>query len=99
MSDLITPFISLPAYGMAALIVLLLYAIQSEVRFGKRARTMRAGLADRWSTAAVSISAAIPVIGLDFVMKSSSTTLALYLHRYYTGVCLHDMSAIAAIRV
>jgi len=99
MSDLITPFISLPAYGMAALIVLLLYAVQSEVRFGKRARTMRAGLADRWSTAAVSISAAIPVLGFALAMKASSPTVGTLLPRWFRNAALPGLPMIAWLGV
>ena len=38
---------TLPGYGIGALIVLLLYAVQSEIRFGAKARTMAAGYSDR----------------------------------------------------
>ena len=77
MSELITRFSSLPAYGIGALVVLLLYAVQSEIRFGKRARTSRAGGADRNSTVAVALSSAIPVIGFVLVMKATSSFASL----------------------
>lgn len=81
MSDLIARFTALPGYGIAALVVLLLYAIQSEIRFGRQARTMRAGSADRKSTLAVSAAAAVPVLGFVLAMKASSpTTAALVAH-------------------
>ena len=43
MSELISPFTLRPGYGMGALIILLPYAVQSEIRFGSRARTLRTG--------------------------------------------------------
>src|SRR4030095_11962018 len=54
MADLLAKFATLPAYGIAALIALLLYAVQSEIRFGKRARRSRAGAADPGRTPAPS---------------------------------------------
>ena len=41
MSDLLSPFLALPAYGIGGLAIVLLYALQSEIRFGARARTIR----------------------------------------------------------
>ncbi len=61
---------ALPGYGIGALIVLLLYAIQSEIRFGGKARTMAAGPDDRGSTWAVGLSSAVPVIGFILAMKT-----------------------------
>lgn len=69
MVDLFRPFTALPAYGLGALIVLLLYAVQSEVRFGQKARKISPGSADRGSTLAVSLSSAIPVLGFVLAMK------------------------------
>jgi len=73
--DFIAGFKSLPAHGMAALGVLLLYAVESEIRFGKKARTMWAGPADRWSTIAVSFAPAVPVIGFIFAMRGGTSAL------------------------
>jgi protein-S-isoprenylcysteine O-methyltransferase Ste14 len=70
MASLIQPFLALPAYGLAALVVLLLYALQSELRFGRRARTMFAGPSDRGSSLVLSASAVIPVLGFVMVMKA-----------------------------
>lgn len=75
MSELISRFTSLPAYGLAALVVLLLYAIQSEIRFGSRARTHRTEASDRNSTLAVSMSAAVPVLGFALAMKVHASWL------------------------
>lgn len=72
MSELIARFTSLPPYGLGALLVLLLYAIQSEIRFGARARTHRTGASDRKSTLAVSLSAAVAVLGFAVSMKANS---------------------------
>lgn len=69
---MLAPFAALPAYTLAALVVLLAYAIQTEVRFGRKARTMRTGAADRNSTWLLSICAAVPVLGFVFAIKPSS---------------------------
>ena len=61
---------SLPPHGLGALAVLLLYAVQSEVRFGARARSHSAGASDRRSTIAVSLAAAIPVLGFVLAMQT-----------------------------
>lgn len=73
MVELFRPFTMLPAYGLAALMVLLLYAVQSEVRFGQKARKMSPGSADRGSTLAVSLSSAIPVLGFVLAMKARTS--------------------------
>lgn len=73
MSDLIAKFTSLPAYGIAAVCVLLLYAVQSEIRFGKRARSIRPEASDRNSTLVVSISAIVPIFGFCLAIKSTSS--------------------------
>lgn len=38
MSEIISRFSAFPPYGIAALVVLLLYALQSEIRFGSSAQ-------------------------------------------------------------
>src|SRR6185312_12782919 len=58
----------LPAHGKGALLLLLLYAVQSEIRFGAKARSGIPGATDRWSTLAVSLSAAVPVVGFVLAM-------------------------------
>jgi protein-S-isoprenylcysteine O-methyltransferase Ste14 len=73
--DFMAGFRSLPAHGMAAVGVLLLYAVESEVRFGAKARTMWAGPADRWSTIAVSLASCVPVLGLIVAMRGDKSTL------------------------
>ena len=73
MSDLIHDFTAaigaLPAYGIGALLVLLLYTAQAEVRFGAKARSMAAGASDRGSSFVLSFAAAVPVIGFVLAMK------------------------------
>ncbi len=61
--------VALPSYGVGALLVLLLYGLQSEIRFGARARSHAAGLSDRGSTLAVSLASAVPVVGFVLAMK------------------------------
>jgi protein-S-isoprenylcysteine O-methyltransferase len=73
MSDLLQEFtagiVALPPYGVGALFVLMLYALQSEIRFGAKARSIATGLSDRGSTLAVSLSSSVPVIGFVLAMK------------------------------
>ncbi len=83
MSDLIARFTALPGYGIAATAVLLLYAIQTEIRFGRRARTTRAGSADRKSTLVLSVCATVPILGFALAMKASSPTVATLLPRWF----------------
>ncbi len=73
MVEVLRPFTLLPAYGLAALMVLLLYAVQSEVRFGQKARKISPGSADRGSTLAVSVASAIPVLGFVLAMKARTS--------------------------
>ena len=68
--DIFSGFATLPAYGLAAVAIMVLYAIQSELRFGSRARSHRAGAADRMSTIFVSAAAVVPIAGLIFAMKA-----------------------------
>lgn len=74
MPDLLGGFRTLPPYGVGALVVLVLYAVESELRFGKKARAFFAGPLDRGSTIAVSISAAVPVIGFVLAMKTQTAS-------------------------
>lgn len=65
--------LALPPFGMAAAILLVLYAAQSEIRFGAKARTHRPGKNDRGSTFAVSLSSIVPILGFALAMKAEST--------------------------
>jgi protein-S-isoprenylcysteine O-methyltransferase Ste14 len=71
--EFVAAFERLPPHGLAAVVVLLLYAIESEIRFGKTARTMAAGPADRWSTIAVSVASGVPVIGFVLAMRGDKS--------------------------
>ena len=87
MFDLISGLKQLPGYGLAAVVLLLLYALQSEIRFGQRARTMRPGSADRKSTLALSVCAAVPILGFVLAMKVNSS-LGTFLPRWFRDAVL-----------
>jgi protein-S-isoprenylcysteine O-methyltransferase Ste14 len=97
MSDVLRPFTALPGYGVGALRVLLLYAIQSEVRFGRKARRMSTGPADRGSMLAVSLSSAIPVLGFVLAMKTRGSPARDLLPSWFGAV--PGMPAIAWVGV
>ncbi|HXI02540.1 MAG TPA: isoprenylcysteine carboxylmethyltransferase family protein [Candidatus Saccharimonadales bacterium] len=84
MPDLLAGFRSLPPYGIAGVVVLLLYAAQSELRFGRRARAIFAGPQDRGSTIAVSLSAVVPLLGFALALKVRSAS-SLTLQRSWLG--------------
>jgi hypothetical protein len=67
---------------LAALVVLVLYAVQSELRFGQKARTILPGPNDRGSTLAVSLSSAIPVLGFVLAMKTRTSPGRVLLPRW-----------------
>ena len=69
LQDITAGFADLPPHGVGAVAVLLLYALESEVRFGARARSHRAGSTDRGSTLALSLASAVPVLGFALAMK------------------------------
>jgi protein-S-isoprenylcysteine O-methyltransferase Ste14 len=60
-----------PPHLAAAMAVLLLYAVQAEVRFGKSARASKPGEADRGSTRAISLAVIVPVLGLVFAIEAA----------------------------
>ena len=64
-----TRFLAMPAYGIAAVLLLVLDVVQAEIRFGAKARTTRSGASDRRSTMALSFSMAVPMIGFVLAMK------------------------------
>lgn len=97
MVELFRLFTVLPAYGLAALMVLLLYAVQSEVRFGQKARKMSPGSADRGSTLAVSLSSAIPVLGFVLAMKARTSRGGILLPSWLGAI--PGMPAIAWVGV
>jgi protein-S-isoprenylcysteine O-methyltransferase Ste14 len=67
--SLVAPVLALPSHGLGAMLVLLLYAIQAELRFGSKARSYAAGASDRGSTIALSLSSVVPVVGFVLAMK------------------------------
>jgi protein-S-isoprenylcysteine O-methyltransferase Ste14 len=97
MPDVLRPFTALPGYGVGGLLVLLLYAIQSEVRFGPKARRLSPGPADRGSTLAVSLSSAIPVLGFVLAMKTRGSPARTLLPSWFGA--MPGMPAIAWVGV
>lgn len=95
MSELLSRFAALPGYGIGGLLVLLAYAIESEVRFGARARTIRAGSTDRSSTLAVAACAAVPALGFVLAMKVNSPGFAGLLPAWFRAAALPGMPATA----
>ena len=73
MSEWLDGFRALPAYGLGGLAVLLLYGLQSEVRFGAKARSRAKGPADRGSSLAISAADLLLVAGFVLAMKSGSS--------------------------
>jgi len=94
MDDFIAPFLSLPGYGIGGVVVLLLYAIEAELRFGSRARTMRTEASDRGSTLALSLSAAVPVLGFVAGIKAGSANLGWF-PSWFRGASLPGLPATA----
>ena len=92
MSEWLDGFRNLPPYGLAALAVLLLYAVQSELRFGAKARSHVTGPSDRGSTVAVSLASAVPVFGLALAMKAATISR---LPEWFARAALPGMPAIA----
>jgi protein-S-isoprenylcysteine O-methyltransferase Ste14 len=99
MSDWIKRFTTLPGYGIGALVVLLLYAVQTEIRFGARARTIRAGSEDRKSTLAVSTAGAVPILGFVLAMKAKSPGFSPLLPHWFVNAVLPGLPGIAWVGV
>ena len=91
--------LALPPYGMGAVLVLLLYALQSEIRFGKRAWSVVAGRSDRNSTLALSLSSAVPVIGFVLAMKAQASTLVSTASSWLLRPALPGMPLVAWVGV
>ena len=70
MSGFFDGFTTLPPYGIGAFAVLILYAIQAEIRFGSKARSSSAGASDRGSSKVLSIAALVPILGFALAMKA-----------------------------
>lgn len=99
MSDLISRFTAFPAYGIGALLVLLLYAVQSEIRFGSSARTMRPPKSDRNSTVILSVSSSIPVLGFALAMKARSPSFSTLVPVWFRHACIPGLPAVAWLGV
>jgi protein-S-isoprenylcysteine O-methyltransferase len=70
-SDWFGGLAALPPWGLGGVAIFLLYAIQSEVRFGRKARGRTPGATDRGSSRAVSWAALVPIAGFVLAMKAS----------------------------
>jgi len=88
MADLISRLAAFPAYGLGGVALLILYVLQSELRFGSHARSHRAGASDRNSTLVVSISSAFPVLGFALGMKAYSAGPASWLPVWFRQAVL-----------
>ena len=99
MSDFFAGFRELPGYGLAAVVILLLYGVQSEIRFGKRARTTKAGATDRNSSRALSVATAIVVFAFVLAMKASTAYPRAYLPDWFRSAVLPGMPATAWVGV
>lgn len=89
--------LALPPHGMAAAILILLYALQSEIRFGAKARAIAPGKTDRGSTLAVSLSSMVPILGFALAMKAQASGRLFGLHLNFSNWLLWPGSHDAAI--
>lgn len=87
---------TLPPYGIAGFWIILLYVIQSEVRFGVKARSHRTGASDRGSTIALSIAAMVPVLGFALAMKAAASS---WIPHWFRDASLPGMPAVAWVGV
>ena len=90
----------MPSYSIGAMIVLLLYTVQSEIRFGSRARTMAAGASDRGSTLAVGLSSVVPIVGFVLAMRTRTSPFPTRLPAWLLGPgTMPGMPAVAWVGV
>jgi len=61
--------ISARPYGLGGVVLIALYALQAELRFGAKARARKAEASDRGSSLVVSLAAAAPVLGFVIAVK------------------------------
>lgn len=99
MSEIISRFTILPSYGIGALAVILLFAIQSEIRFGARARSIRAGASDRNSTLALSLSGIVPLLGFALAMKANSPAVVSAIPNWFRYAVLPGLPALGWLGV
>ena len=98
-SELISRFTVLPAYGIGALLVLLLYGLQSEIRFGSRARKISTSKWDRKSTLLISACSAVPVFGFVLAMKANSPGFSTQLPRWFRHAFIPGLPVVGWIGV
>ena len=92
MTEWLDGFRALPSFGLGGLAVLLLYGLQSEVRFGAKARSHAAGSADRGSSVALSCASLVVVFGFVLAMKAPG---ASWLPGWFRAASLPGMPAAA----
>src|SRR5262245_23753178 len=83
------------AYQLAGLFLTLLYAIQAEIRFGAKARASAAGAADRGSTTALSLAAAVPIMGFVMVIQLQTTGPGTAFGRWLRDTAMPGLPAVA----
>jgi protein-S-isoprenylcysteine O-methyltransferase Ste14 len=99
MTDLISRIIELPSYGIGGSLILLLYFVQSEIRFGGRARASRPGTSDHNSTLALSASCALLILVFMLAMKSRSVAHPSWLLRLFQKAIIPGLPATAWLGV
>jgi protein-S-isoprenylcysteine O-methyltransferase Ste14 len=77
--------LALTPYGLAAMLLFVLYVIQAEIRFGAKARSNTPGTTDRGSSIAVSLAMLVPVLGFIFVMRTRPPSLLKKLPAWFVG--------------
>jgi protein-S-isoprenylcysteine O-methyltransferase len=95
MSDFFAPFAALPGYALGGIAVVLLTALQAELRFGARARTHRAGASDRNSTWFLSLASMVPVFGFALAVKATSSGSLTWLPQWFRAALLPGMPYVA----
>jgi protein-S-isoprenylcysteine O-methyltransferase Ste14 len=81
-------FAALPPHAWAGMAIVILFAIQAEVRFGKEARGRRPGSSDRGSSRAVYLATLVPIFGFTLAMKAWTPA-------WFRAAALPGMPAIA----
>lgn len=99
MAEFFSPFASLPAHALGGLAIILLYILQSELRFGSKARSHRAGSADRMSSVVVSAGSAVSILGFALAIKAKSPGLASMLPQWFGEAMLPGLPGVAWIGV
>jgi protein-S-isoprenylcysteine O-methyltransferase Ste14 len=84
-------------YGLCGVVLLVLYVVQAEVRFGARARSHKAAASDRGSSLLLAAAAAAPVLGFVIAMKWASPAVMAQpgLFAWLFGPSLPGLPAVA----